>query len=206
MLTEAGRLRYEAVSFFLVMLLLSALAVRLLWNYLARDFPALPRLSLTKSLGVVATWGLLLLVVLTMIAAAREMMTPGSWQKQGLLYTLADAPTAQQSHNDAASDVNEVRRKRLEELKAALWQYAAQHNGELPPANHLAVPEKLWEVGGIVGARYRYVAGLSLSQDARIVVFEPAVHGDQRFVLRLNGRIELLSSDTIRKELQQVTP
>lgn len=57
-----------------------------------------------------------------------------------------------------------------------------------------------------MGARYRYVTGLSLSQDTRIVVFEPAVHGNERFVLRLNGRIELIASDAIRKELQEVTP
>ena len=35
-----------------------------------------------------AIWGLLFLVVLTMIAAARETMTPGSWRKKGLLYEL----------------------------------------------------------------------------------------------------------------------
>ena len=209
-LTDAGRLRYEAISFFLVMLLLSALAVRLLWNYLAQGFPALPRISFAKSLGVVATWGLLVLVVLTMIATAREMMTPGSWKKQGLLYTLADSkpqgPPRRKPSRMLRRELNEVRRKGLEDLKAALWKYAAQHKGELPPADHPAIPDKLWEVGGIVGARYRYVAGLALSQDSRIVVFEPAVHGDQRFVLRLDGRIELLSSDAIRKELQQVTP
>lgn len=209
-LTDAGRLRYEAVSFFLVMLLLSALAVHLLWNYLARDLPALPRLSFAKSLGVVAMWGLLVLVVLTMIAAAREMMMPGSWKKQGLLYTLSDSPTAkpaaQESPKYVARNLNSVRRKGLEDLKAALWKYAAEHKGKLPPADDHAISDKLWEVGGIVGARYRYVAGLALSEDSRIVVFEPAVHGDDRFVLRLNGRMELLSSDAIRKELQEVTP
>ena len=130
-LTDAGRLRYEAVSFFLVMLLLSALAVRLLWNYLARDFPALPRLSFAKSLGVVARWGLLVLVVLTMIAAAREMMTPGSWKKQGLLYTLDDSniakPVALEPVKEIGPELGEVRRKGLEDLKAALWNYAAQH-------------------------------------------------------------------------------
>ena len=102
--------------------------------------------------------------------------------------------------------MNEARRKGLEELKTALWNYAAEHGGALPPADDPGIPARLWEVAGIVGARYRYVAGLSLAQDSRIVVFEPAVHGDPRFVLRLDGRIEPLTSDTIRKELQQVTP
>ncbi len=59
----------EAISFFLAALLVSAFAVRWLWNRLAKDFAWLPRLSVGTSLAVVAVWGLLFLVVLTMIAA-----------------------------------------------------------------------------------------------------------------------------------------
>ena len=44
-------LRYEAISFFLVVLLLSALVVRWLWNRLALDFPKLPRMTFGKALG-----------------------------------------------------------------------------------------------------------------------------------------------------------
>jgi hypothetical protein len=94
-LTEAGELRYEAISFFLVVLLLSALTVRWLWNRLRIDFPKLPRLGFSNALGVVVAWGLLFLVVLTMIAATREMMTPGVWAKQGLLYSIPAAPPSQ---------------------------------------------------------------------------------------------------------------
>ncbi len=94
-LSDSGRLRYEAISFFLVVLLLSALVVRWLWNRLALDFPKLPRMTFGKALGVVVLWGLLFLVVLTMIAATREMMTPGVWEKQGLLYKIpTDQPKA----------------------------------------------------------------------------------------------------------------
>ena len=94
-LSDAGRLRYEAISFFIVVLLLSALIVRWLWNRLACDFPKLPRLNFGKALGVVLLWGLLFLVVLTMIATTREMMTPGVWEKQGLLYKIpTDQPRA----------------------------------------------------------------------------------------------------------------
>ncbi len=89
-ITERG-LRFEEIGFFVVVLLLAALVVRWLWNRLAVDFPRLPRLSYGKSLGVVILWGLLFLVVLTMIAAAREMMTPGVWQRQGLLYRIPEA-------------------------------------------------------------------------------------------------------------------
>ena len=91
-LTEPAEMRLEAISFFIVVLLVSPLVVGWLWNYVARDFPRMPRINYRKSLALVAIWGLLFLVVLTMIAAARELMTPGTWQKQGLLYSL---PTSQ---------------------------------------------------------------------------------------------------------------
>jgi hypothetical protein len=95
-LTKPAEIRLEAISFFVVLLLISPLAVRWLWNAVARDFPRMPRISYGRSLALVAIWGLLFLVVLTMIAATRELMTPGTWQKQGLLYTLpaSQAPPA----------------------------------------------------------------------------------------------------------------
>jgi hypothetical protein len=87
-LTEPAEMRLETISFFSAALLISPLVVRGLWNSVARDFPRLPRITYGKSLALVLIWGLLFLVVLTMIAATRELMTPGTWQKQGLLYTL----------------------------------------------------------------------------------------------------------------------
>ena len=87
-LSDSGRLRYEAISFFVVMLLLAALVIRWLWNRLAIDFTKLPRMTFGKAIGVVVLWGLLFLVVLTMIACTREMMTPGVWERQGLLYKI----------------------------------------------------------------------------------------------------------------------
>jgi hypothetical protein len=95
-LTRSSEMRLEAISFFVAVLLVSPLAVRWLWNLVARDFPRMPRITYFRSLALVAIWGLLFLVVLTMIAAARELMTPGAWQKQGLLYKLpaSQAPAA----------------------------------------------------------------------------------------------------------------
>lgn len=87
-LTESAEMRFQAISFFLATLLAAAFVVRWLWNFLVRDFPRLPRMTYGKSLAVVVLWGLLFLVVLTMIATTRETMTPGAWQKQGLLYQL----------------------------------------------------------------------------------------------------------------------
>src|SRR5436305_12587438 len=88
-LNDVARLRFETISFFAVCLLLSALVIRFLWNRLARDFTVLPRLSYLSALGVVVLWGLLFTLVLTMISGARELMTPGAWEKQGFTYRLA---------------------------------------------------------------------------------------------------------------------
>ena len=87
-LTDVARMRFENASFFLVILLISALLIQLLWNYLRRDFPRMPRLSYPKAMLIVLLWGLLFILVLAMVAGARELMTPGAWEKQGTAYHL----------------------------------------------------------------------------------------------------------------------
>jgi hypothetical protein len=89
-LSKLARLRLNAISFFLVLVLASGWAVKLIWNSLAKDFPKLPRISYLRSLGLVALWGLLFVLVLTMISGARELMTPGAWRKKGLTYELVE--------------------------------------------------------------------------------------------------------------------
>src|SRR5271170_7855407 len=89
-LTDVAKLRLENISFFLAGFLLSAFFIKLLWNYLAADWTFLPRLSFGKALGLAALWGLLFVLVLTMISGARELMTPGAWEKKGATYQLAD--------------------------------------------------------------------------------------------------------------------
>src|SRR5438094_1724 len=58
-LNETAYLRLQAISFFLAGLLACAAAVRWLWNWVRRDFPALPRLTFAKALAAVVLWGLL---------------------------------------------------------------------------------------------------------------------------------------------------
>src|SRR5688500_13454954 len=89
-LSEVATERLDALSFFALLLLLSAGAVGWLWNRVT----GLPRLSYPRALGLVVLWGLLFDLVLTMIAGARELMTPGAWEKTGATYTLASARTA----------------------------------------------------------------------------------------------------------------
>jgi hypothetical protein len=91
----------QGFSFFVVSLLLSAWAVKGLWHVLRKDLTWLPTLSYRRALSLVILWGLLFVVVLTMISGARELMTPGAWQKNGWTYELAEPPPV---HRDAVGE------------------------------------------------------------------------------------------------------
>src|SRR5215207_1281565 len=124
-LTDTAAQRLQVISFFLLGLLLSAGAVQLLWNVVRRSAPRLPRLTFARALAGVGLWGLLFVIVLTMISGARELMTPGAWKKQGWTYTLnADAP-----HDPGPAT---LRRRQLERLGVALLHFAATHQGRFP--------------------------------------------------------------------------
>src|SRR5262249_45662747 len=126
-LTEPVVMRLQTISFFLAGLLVCAAVVRWLWNGLCKDFPKLPRLTYLRALGAVLLWGLLFVIVLTMISGARELMTPGAWKKQGWTYKLTD-----DSVQAAEAAERAYRKQHLERLRTALWQFAATHNGRFP--------------------------------------------------------------------------
>lgn len=83
------RLRLESISFFLVGLLASIVAVKFLWNSLAANIPSLPRIDFARASAIVALWGLVFTLVLTMISGARELLTPGAWKQNGFTYELS---------------------------------------------------------------------------------------------------------------------
>jgi hypothetical protein len=91
-LTDLARQRLEVISFFLLGLLICAAVIRWVWNGLRKDFAVLPRLSYARALGIIVLCGLLFVLVLTMISGARELMTPGAWEKKGLTYRLVQPP------------------------------------------------------------------------------------------------------------------
>jgi len=92
-LTDIAQMRFEAISFFLFVLLICALLIQLIWNRVLRPgFPRLPRLNYFRALGLMFLWGLLFIIVLTMISGARELMTPGAWEHNGATYKLKDSP------------------------------------------------------------------------------------------------------------------
>src|SRR5690242_16296832 len=180
-LTDLARMRVQGISFFLAVFLLSAAFVRLLWNRLARDFTSLPRLTYGKAVGLVVLWGLLFVLVLTMISGARELMTPGAWEKRGLTYQLAqDAPTP------VERQITE-RHRAMERLRDALWGYAEGHGKRFPPPQAKGViPDALWTTPASGGQKYIYVGGPFPEEDAyrgTPLAYEPDAFGSDRLVL-----------------------
>ncbi|HEX4795282.1 MAG TPA: hypothetical protein VH370_15915 [Humisphaera sp.] len=91
-LRDVPRMRIETISFFLLLFFGSAKLIQWIWNGLRSSFAGLPRLSYGKSLGLTFLWGMLFMVVLTMISGARELMTPGAWEHHGATYRLKGEP------------------------------------------------------------------------------------------------------------------
>lgn len=201
-LTDIARMRLETLSFFLLVFLVCAKVVQLIWNGLARDFPRLPRLGYWRSVGLVGVWGLLFLVVLTMISGARELLTPGAWEKVGLTYRLAPPPA------DAAPAVTEaVRRERLERLREALWAYARSHDGKLPsgPTDPDIAPE-FWQTPDPSGVPYCYAPGQTPHRGNRPLAWEPRIFGDGQLALFTNGEVRRVTAAELEQALAQGQP
>lgn len=195
-LNDSVAARLQTFSFFLLVLLGAAAAVRLLWNHFRRDFPRLPRLTFGRALAAVLLWGLWFVVVLTMISGARELMTPGAWQKQGFTYKLADAVPP------ADADPARLRRQHLERLRTALWQFAATHNGRFPAGDERrAIPDELWTIPDTGGMRYEYFPGRSAAPAASaalLLAVEPELEVDRRPALLTDGDVLVLRSTELR--------
>ena len=185
-------------------LLLSAWAVKALWGVLKKDLSWLPTLSYGRALSLVILWGLLFVVVLTMISGARELMTPGAWKKHGWTYKLADStsPSVQPSPRTNL----EERREALQKLRLALLQYAAAHEGRFPPANDPAMEPDLWNIPGWPGLTFLYVAGEKGGSAGRLLVYEPELDTDERQVLLTTGMIGTMRTAEIRQSLTGAQP
>ena len=187
-LNDVVRLRLEDISFFVLLLFLASLGVKGLWNFLAKDFTRLPRLSFGKGLSLTSLLATLMLLILIMIAGARELLTPGAWQRQESHYRPSE--TASQ----------EIRQQNLESLRTALMQYAHAHQGQFPPHDYVAeIPEKLWQAPDSNATRYFYLGGHCLSESNALLACEPRSFGDQRFALFANGKIQLVKTSTIQE-------
>lgn len=186
--TDVARARVDAISFFVVLGLLSAWGIQGIWNSFRVEFPRLPRLTYFKAVGLTILWGLLFLIVLTMISGARELMTPGAWVKQGYTYRLAEDNQKPPAPDDAAK-LQDDRKDRLQKLARTLLAYAAQHQGKFPPRKS-DLPAELWHSADPSHIEYVYVTNLTAQDGGKVLVYEPAVFGEKRFVLLANGEIK----------------
>lgn len=195
-LTEAAGARLDVLSFFVLVFVLSALALRWAWNVLAKDFAWMPRIGFKQALAMMLVSGLFLYVVLTMISGARELMTPGAWAKTGLTYELAPPD------RDAKTWLEGARQNALEDLRDALWLYAKNHQGTLPYQRDSGeISADLW--AGVHPQRepLGYMPGRKPGQGALLVVFEPDAYGAKRFCLLTDGNVVKLSAGELKQRL-----
>ncbi len=194
-LSDLARMRFQTISFFLVVFLSCSWVVRLLWNSARKDFPWLPYLSFRRATGLVAIWGLLFLLILTMISGARELMTPGAWTKDGLTYKLK---VEDESEKSIAIKREAERRAALDRLRAALWTYARHHDGHFPSTDAPPeIPDDTWRVPDPSAMKYIYAAGLLADRGHSPLAYEPGLFGEDRFILLTDGRIVSMTEDEL---------
>jgi hypothetical protein len=203
-LSEIASMRLEAISFFLIVFLMSSGLVWKIWNSARKDFPRLPHLSYWRATGLVSLWGLLFLLVLTMISGARELMTPGAWHKAGLTYKLVDDDQAAK----AIANQHELERRRsLDRLRAALWTYARHHAGKFPANDSPPeIPDEVWVVPDPSGMRYLYTSRLVADEGRAPLAYEPGIFGKDRFVLLSSGAIVRMSDEDLRGAMAERRP
>jgi hypothetical protein len=188
---------------FLVGSLASAWIVQGIWNELRESFTRMPRLSYARALAVVGLWGGFFVLVLLMISAAREFLTPGAWERQGSSYRLKAA----QAFDDAMLD-RRRRRDHLERLRTALWVHAESHNGQFPASREdLEAATDIWQIPGTSDTRYVYVPGEAPGRGSRPLVYEPDILGPRQPDILGPRRLVLLTNGDIREPyLQDLEP
>ncbi len=191
--------RIEALSFFLAITLLSALLIQWLWNALAKDFPRLPNLTYFRAFALTLLWALFLSLILNMTTAARELMTPGAWERtpSGLQYQLTD-PLKQKDTD---------RQKRLQALSDALIAYAKSHNNQFPShLGQLPISEKQARIADDLDIQYIYFPGRSYPQSKPLVLlYEPDIYNDDRFCILTDGQILKLNLGGMAQRLAEDT-
>lgn len=187
--------RLQALSFFIVATLFVAFVVRGLWNLFRRDWPTLPALTYRGALLATLLWGLVSVVVLTMISGARELMTPGAWRKQGWTYRL-ESSTVPEPH------ARTQRMERLESIRVALLRYAATHAGQYP--QDVRELDEEWSIPAHPGFEFLYRAGHTATDNsAAVLVFEPELGDPTRYVLLVNGMIGTMRTASLDAALAE---
>ncbi|MEM7808254.1 MAG: hypothetical protein AAF561_09110 [Planctomycetota bacterium] len=190
-LSDLAAMRVETISFFVFVLLVATWLLQRLWNGLRKDFSKLPRLTYVRALSLVALWGLVFVLVLSMISGARELMTPNAWHREGVTYTLADA---------ADREAAESRRwSKMAALKVALWDYADQQNGRFPDRGE-GIASEAWNTADVTAAPFVFIGG-EIGDGSRVIAHEPTWFDPPILTLFDDGTIRRLDL----RELEAIT-
>lgn len=184
-LTDVAEMRIESLSFFIAAYLLMALFVKLLWNYLAKSFKKLPILNYKRALALALISGLFLYVVLTMISGARELLTPGAWQKKGYGYKLEEQTAPAIDRNTQAL-----------QLRDQLWKYAESNNGHFPSSLFV---ESIALTG--IHNHFAYLQTANPNKLKNLLAYEINTPATSRLVLLTDGTIETWKTSKIEKAL-----
>jgi hypothetical protein len=200
-LSDVVSARLQVISFFIFLSLLLAFVFQRCWNLLAKDFSRMPALSYRHSVAAIVVASLFCGLILTMISGARELMTPGAWDKIGTHYKLREPK------QEPAAWLDSARRRAIENFRDALWNYAQHYEGRLPddPTSKDMTPS-VWRSPDSSGTPYSYLPRRdkkvsshrlpqesavppSASSGAYVLAFEPMTFGSERFVLLSSGEV-----------------
>jgi len=191
-LTADRQQMLTALSFFLMLLVVTAFLVRWAGNVWLQMTEQPFRLHFKQAFAASLLWGLACVVVLVMISGARELMTPGAWKSQGLtsVLTIAAAPASPVETSESLEAVrSEQVRQRLQDLRGVLLSYALQHEGRFPDSlEQTDLPAEVWRFPeGIVGA-WILIPGRRFADLPLPLVISPEIDGQQH-VLFVNGSL-----------------
>jgi hypothetical protein len=205
-LSDIVAARLEVISFFLLVALVLAFVFQRCWNVLAGEFSGMPVLNYRKSLAIIFVASLVCGLILTMISGARELMTPGAWNKVGAVYKLSDPK------REPIVWLDHARRRGMEQFRDALWDYARLHDGMLPEDPFGAdIPQAVWRSPDLSGTPYGYllrrdkkvkspdlpkepVTMPSPDSGSYVLAYEPLTFGEERYALFSSGEIVKLAA------------
>ena len=192
-LTDVAKARLDALSFFLAAFFAISWLVKIVWNHLAKTLTMLPRLDYRRALGLVFLSGLMFYVVLTMISGARELLTPGAWEKQGVGYRMREGAEISLSKDE--------RRAAISKLRDSIWAYAKTHDGDAPASPFAAgVDAEPWRFPG--GGMYCLMPGVKPGGGREVLVYEPSAAGGRRFVILSDGSIEDRDEGKLKRQIE----
>ncbi|MEZ6049453.1 MAG: hypothetical protein R3C11_28515 [Planctomycetaceae bacterium] len=201
-LTEYGYNQWQLFSFLLFALIVSAGAFLLEGVSMSKEnlWKQAPRIFFRFTLLVI-----LVPVISSLLIPLLRNTTLGVEEGRGVFrYEPGNRTVLTEAEQQQK---REIRRKHIQQLKTALWEYADAHEGQLPPSiaeSNLA--KEIWVAPECFHIYYDYyTTDISTSpEERRLVLHEPRILQGKLFVVWSNGEIEEVEQTEVqqlRKEL-----